>query len=255
MRRPPASVVASVLLVVLVSALLVAVLGPTRRVDPVLLGAFPGARISSAAHPHPRNALQPMVRRSPVPVLLVHGYAGAPSQLRRLGDRLTREGRAVVYVTLPERATGDIHRSAVSLAAQARALHVPEVDVVGFSLGGIAARQWLVLEDPEVRVRHLVMLATPNGGVRLPDDSGRPEQPHCRPENACGELAPRSAFLRELAAIPAAARRPAPGSPSRRERAAPPAAAGRPAWLSVGSTADRLVHPVSATELPGARNL
>jgi pimeloyl-ACP methyl ester carboxylesterase len=182
----------------------------------------------------PRDLLPP-APRSDVPVLLIHGYAGAPSQMKALADRLTRDGRRVVIMPLPERATVDIRVSALAVVVAARNLHVPQVDVVGYSLGGIAARQALLFTGGFIHIRRLVMLATPNHGVSLPDDSGRPEQKHCEPTNACGQLKPKSPFLDALNKSPLAR--------------------ANPGWLTIASKTDKLVRPPSMVALAGARNL
>jgi triacylglycerol lipase len=225
---------AATVAVLVLAVVVLAALGPGVTTGPVAISS--DARGALAAQPPATNPwLLPAGQRSSIPVLLVHGYGGAESQMRPMADRLERDGRTAVLVTLPERGLLDIHVSAFALAVQAHALHVPVVDVVGFSLGGIAARQWLLLKDPAVRIRHLVMLATPNTGVALPDDSGRPEQPHCTPVNACGQLKPGSPFLTELDKSPEAA--------------------GRPSWLTVASLSDRLVRPPDKIYLRGAENL
>jgi triacylglycerol lipase len=229
MRRPPLWIAAAGVVIILTGAVLVFVLGPTRRIGPISL---PG----SSSSPTPSSmALLPAGQLSTIPVLLVHGYAGAPSQMQPLADLLTREGRRVVLVTLPERGTGDIRRSALTVVFAARALHATMVDVIGYSLGGVAARQALLFHDGSIRVRHLIMLATPNHGVRLPDDSGRPEQEHCESDNACGELAPNSPFLEDLNKSSYAK--------------------GSSDWLTIASETDKLVRPPSTVALTGAKNL
>lgn len=230
-RRLPWLIAAVGVVIILSGAVVVLVRAAPARVGPVPVHDGPASPTPS---PTPRDLL-PRGRPSTVPVLLVHGYAGNTSQMQPLADRLTREGRRVVNVSLPARGTLDLHISALAVLLAARQLHTPEVDIVGYSLGGIAARQALEYFGSTLRVRHLVMLATPNNGVRLPDDSGRPEQQHCEPTNACGELAPRSPFLTALDAD-ADAR-------------------GRHGWLTIGSETDRLVRPPSAVYLPGATNL
>ena len=217
----------AVVVVIVVGAVLVPVLAPPGRFGPLPLSEDP-APPSSAG-------LLPANERSSIPVVLVHGYAGAPSQMQPLADRLRQDGRIVTIVELPDRGTVDIAVSARVVDRAAEDLHAASVDVVGFSLGGVAARQALLLHDGKVRYRHLVLLATPNGGVRLPDDSGRPEQQHCEPNNACGQLAPGSPFLRTLNDNPDAR--------------------GRPGWLTVASTTDRLVRPPAVVALIGAQNL
>jgi triacylglycerol lipase len=234
MRRPPLAIAVAGLTVLVVASILLLVLGPTTRDD-----AAPGAAAGSGPPIDPSRGpggqLLPAGQRSSVPVLLVHGYAGAPSQMQALADRLSAAGRRVVLVQLPRRGTLDIHLSALALAQAARDVRAPVVDVIGFSLGGIAARQWLLLNDRTVRLRHFVMLATPNYGIGLPDDSGLPEQQHCEPGNACGQLKPFSPFLRQLDESPLTK--------------------GRTGWLSIASESDRLVRPPSIVALPGALNL
>jgi pimeloyl-ACP methyl ester carboxylesterase len=228
-RRPPIWIAAAGVVIILTGAVLVFVLGPTHRIGPITV---PGASPSPSSPP---VDLLPAGQRSTVPVLLVHGYAGAPSQMQPLAERLTRQGRQVVVVTLPDRGTVDIRRSALTILVAVRRLHAPKVDVIGYSLGGVAARQALLFHDGSIKVRHLVMLATPNHGVRLPDDSGRPEQQHCEPDNACGELAPNSPLLKDLNKSPYAK--------------------GSRDWLTIASETDKLVHPPSVVALDGARNL
>ncbi|HSP36799.1 MAG TPA: hypothetical protein VLR26_03505 [Frankiaceae bacterium] len=230
MRRPPVLIAAAGAIVIALGAVLVFVLSPAGTFDPV---PSSGSGVSASPSPPPQDLLSGP--RSTIPVLLVHGYAGAPSQMQPLADRLRQDGRRVLLVQLPARGTLDVHVSALSVVFAARALHAPVIDVVGYSLGGVAARQSLLFRQPEIRVRHLVMLATPNHGVRLPDDSGRPNQPHCTPENACGQLAPGSPFLTDLDKSPLAR--------------------GRDGWLTVASTTDKLVRPPEVVALKGAKNL
>jgi pimeloyl-ACP methyl ester carboxylesterase len=226
-RLPRLLIATAVGVVIVVGVILVPVLAPPGRLGPVPLSE------DGAAPPSAR--LLPANERAAIPVVLVHGYAGAPSQMEPLADRLRRDGRVVSIVQLPARGTVDISVSAGVVDRAVNDLHADTVDVVGFSLGGVAARQSLLLHDPRVRYRNVVLLATPNGGVRLPDDSGRPEQQHCEPNNACGQLAPGSPLLRALNADPDAR--------------------GRPGWLTIASTSDRLVRPPAVVALPGAKNL
>jgi triacylglycerol lipase len=234
MRRPPLVIGAAGVAVLVLASILLAVLGPPQRLRPLPFASDSSSPIAPGTVPA-GTSLLPARQRSTTPVLLVHGYAGLPSQMNPLAARLTADGRRVVIVPLPKRGTVDIHISALTVFLAAKSLRAPVVDVVGFSLGGVAARQWLLLPDTSVRIRHLVMLATPNLGVELPDDSGRPEAMHCEPDNACGQLKPFSPFLRELDENPAAK--------------------GRPGWLTVASLTDRLVRPPSIVALQGADNL
>lgn len=229
MRRPSIWIAAAGVVIIAAGAVLVFVVGPTHRSSSI---ALPGSNPSPSSPP---VGLLPAGQRSTVPVLLVHGYAGAPSQMQPLAERLTRDGRRVVVVTLPKRGTDDIHVSAFTVLVAAHQLHAPKIDIIGYSLGGIAARQALLFHDKTVRVRHLIMLATPTHGVRLPDDSARPEQEHCEPDNACGQLAPHAPLLSELNKSPLAK--------------------GSPDWMTIASSTDKLVHPPWTVALDGARNI
>jgi triacylglycerol lipase len=222
-------------LVIVLSTLVLTAFGPATHFG---LGA---AAPSTSASPPDRDdraldsTLLPARVPDEVPVLLVHGYKGGPSQLEAISDQLERDGRRVVPVVLPQHGTGDLRFAAFAIGIVARDLGAPRIDVVGFSLGGLVARSWLLMNDPNVEIRHLVMLATPNSGIGLPEDSGLPYQEGCPTNKACGQLRPDSTFLRLL-----------DDSPLTR---------GREGWLTVASESDRLVQPPAVVALPGARNL
>ena len=236
MRRPPLLIAVTGVVVVALCTL-------------VLTAFAPVAHVRSSAAPLPATSTSPPDRgdraidstllpaHAPddVPVLLVHGYKGNASQLKAIADELERDGRRVVPVALPEHGTGDLRVAAFQLALAARDTGAPKVDLVGFSLGGLVARAWLRIGDPEVQIRHLVMLAVPNGGVALPEHSGLPYQASCETNKACGQLRPGSSFLRLLDDSPLTV--------------------GRDGWLTVASDSDGLVRPPSVVALRGARNL
>ncbi len=236
MRRPPLFIAIAGVVVVALSTLVLTAFGPAAHVRSSASSL--GARSAAPPEPGARaidGTLLPAGAPDDVPVLLVHGYKGNARQLQAIADRLERDGRRVVEVTLPEHGTGDLRVAAFQLALAARDVGAPEVDMVGFSLGGLVARAWLLVDDQQVRIRHLVMVSVPNGGVALPEDSGLPYQESCETDKACGQLRPGSGFLRMLDDNPLAD--------------------GRDDWLTIASDSDRLVHPATLVALTGARNL
>lgn len=101
-------------------------------------------------------------------VLLVHGIAGGPAQVRSLGEALAAEGFAVHGLLLPGHGTdpddlfhitwqdwyGHVERQFVKLAAR-----YEEVSVVGFSLG--AALGVKLAAEHGGRMKRLVLISTP----------------------------------------------------------------------------------------------
>jgi pimeloyl-ACP methyl ester carboxylesterase len=104
---------------------------------------------------------------SPVRVVLVHGLGRTRLSLALLSRRLSMSGHTVG--SFPYSALAETHDRIVSrlvirlwhLAAQRE-----EVGLVGHSFGGLLLREALAAV-PELRVKHLVMLATPNKQPRL----------------------------------------------------------------------------------------
>lgn len=98
--------------------------------------------------------------------LLIHGFAGLPSEMRGLGDSLAARGYTVLGVRLaghggtPEdlRAAGWrawLHSAAAGLAELRQ--HCSRIVVIGFSLGGALA----ILLNQQQSFDRLVLLATP----------------------------------------------------------------------------------------------
>jgi pimeloyl-ACP methyl ester carboxylesterase len=100
-------------------------------------------------------------------VLLVHGLGRTPLSLLLLGRRLAREGyrpESFSYYAFAE----SHQRIVARLVRRLRLLRSEEapVGLVGHSLGGLLLRQALA-EVPELPVRGLAMLGTPNQPPRL----------------------------------------------------------------------------------------
>ncbi len=98
-------------------------------------------------------------------VLLVHGLGRTRLSLALLGRRLSASGHTpeyFAYSSLVESLPHIVGRLVMRL--RALAADGEEVGLVGHSLGGLLLRE-AVAKVPELRVKHLVMLGTPN---RLP---------------------------------------------------------------------------------------
>ena len=124
----------------------------------------------------------------PRPVLLVPGFLDSPRSFALLERRLRREGFETHAVRLtPRLATCSLHRFArqVELAA---APH-DEVDVVGFSMGGIVSRLWIQRYGGAAKVNRLVTLASPHAGSHVA---------RIMPQRAAREMRPGSALLTDL---------------------------------------------------------
>ena len=166
-----------------------------------------------------------------VPVLLVHGYGGGPASMAAL-ERVLEDGdRRVVSVALPHGGRGDIAVSAQALEEVADREGGSEVDIVGFSAGGLVARTFL--ERVGGGVRSLVFLGTPHHGTRLAGLATRLDPSLCA--RACREMVPGSRFLRTLNA----------------GRTAPPGTS----LTNVYSADDGVVTPPRSARLEGTRNV
>jgi triacylglycerol lipase len=170
------------------------------------------------------------------PVLLVPGYGGATGGLEQLAGRLRAAGRDAIVVVLPGDGTGDLGRSAGTLAAAVRAAlartGAASVDVVGYSAGGVVARLWAA-DGGAARARRIVTLGSPHHGTDLAALAGGVLPGDC--PAGCEELAPGSALLQRL-------------------NAGDETPAG-PTWVSVWTTADRTVQPPDSAKLAGALDI
>ena len=129
-----------------------------------------------------------------VPVLLVHGYGGGPASMAELERVLESRDRRVISVALPNGGRGDIAVSAGAVEEIVEEEGATEVDIVGFSAGGLVARTFL--EQGGGRVRSLVFLGTPHHGTRLAGLATSLDPSLCA--RACREMVPGSHFLRTL---------------------------------------------------------
>jgi triacylglycerol lipase len=154
----------------------------------------------------------------PDAVLLVHGYRGAPSTwgdtIRWFGEH----GRTAVAIDLPSE-DNVVNAAAIRdfIAAQGWS----RVDVVGQSMGGLSARQFVKFLKSSAVVDSYVSLGTPQYGIytacALPQTYG-------------GQMCPTSSFLRAL----------------NRKDDTP----GKRLWTTIYSTSDLYV-PNSSSRLDG----
>ncbi|MFC7497572.1 MULTISPECIES: lipase family alpha/beta hydrolase [unclassified Nocardioides] len=154
------------------------------------------------------------------PVLLVHGYGGSAGDMARLASALEAAGRDARPVNL-DPAWGDWDDQVARLDAAAG--DDAEVDVVGFSAGGLVARLWAVGDGAEV-ARRVVTVATPNQGTD-------PAVLGSACTGTCADLLAGSDLLDDL---------------NDRE---PPTG---PDWVAVWSEDDGVVVPAESARLEGA---
>ncbi len=121
----------------------------------------------------------------PDPVLLVHGYRGSPSTWADTIQWFADNGRTAVAIDL---ATEDNIKNAAQIRDFIKARGWTRVDIVGQSMGGLSARQYIKFLDPGL-VDAYVSLGTPQYGMYsaclLPQTYG-------------GQMCPTSTFLRNL---------------------------------------------------------
>ncbi|GEM_PF-665893 len=192
----------------------------------LLIGLAAGGVLGSTAAPR--------VAGAGVVVVLVPGYGGSTAGVDVLADHIGDTGMATEVVRLPDRGTGDLVSQADVVNGYVnKALRTgAEVDVVGFSAGGVVARLWDAEYDGGVKVRRVITLGSPLNGTRIAA-AGNAADPSACPQ-ACQELVPGSTLLTQLRRIPLGT---------------------RPGWLSVWTEDDQVVRPPDSARLPGAVNV
>jgi len=193
-----------------------------------LVGAAVVRRASGSVDPVPQDR--------PGPVLLVPGYGGTGASLEPLADALRAAGREAVIVPPVGDGTGDLGAQAAHLNEVARQVvrdrGEPSVDVVGYSAGGVVAQLWVREEGGDALARRVLTLGSPHHGTTQAA-LGAELAGGC--PRACEQLVPGSDLLRRLAA--------GDETPD------------GPAWVTVRTTADRVVTPDGSAALDGALNV
>jgi len=168
------------------------------------------------------------------------------NDLRILEDRLwiyfghpqalEDDGRAVVVVPAVGGGTGDIAAQADGLARAAddalRRFDAASVDVVGYSAGGVVAREWVRHGDGADKARRVLSVGSPQHGTAVAEVAAGIAG---RCPAACRQLEPDSDLLRALNAHDET-----PDGPR---------------FISVWSDADEVVVPPDSALLDGALNL
>lgn len=170
------------------------------------------------------------------PVLLVPGYGGSGDSLQNLAGQVRAAGRTAIVVPEVGSGTGDLQAQADALAtlvdqtlAEGRA---PSVDVIGYSAGGVVARLWARNNGGAAQARRILTLGSPQHGTSQAA-LGAEIGGGC--PTACQQLVPASDLLRRL-------------------NAGDETPAG-PDWVTIRSTSDQVVTPVSSAALDGAVNI
>jgi triacylglycerol lipase len=128
------------------------------------------------------------------PILLLHGHYYTKASLTVLRDRFVRDGwpaDRVIVLDLPVTACTHAWALILSNAVEeaARRSGCEQVDVVGHSRGGLAARDYIRTLGGGRRVAHLVTLGTPHHGTWSSRGC-----PGC----GCREMRPGSDYLERL---------------------------------------------------------
>jgi triacylglycerol esterase/lipase EstA (alpha/beta hydrolase family) len=182
-----------------------------------------------------RTGSTPVAQDRPGPVILVSGYGGSTRSLEPIRSTLQRAGRDVVVATPVGDGTGDIAAQAQDLGHQVDAalqrFGADSVDVVGYSAGGVVAREWVRSYNGAGVARRVLSVGSPQHGTDVAE-LGAGLGTSC--PTACQQLVPDSDLLRALNA-----------------RDETPAG---PVFVSVWSSADEVVVPTGSARLAGAVN-
>ncbi|MCZ3388102.1 MAG: alpha/beta fold hydrolase [Actinomycetia bacterium] len=182
------------------------------------------------------DPVTPVPQSQPGPVLLVPGYGGSTSALDVLASSLSDAGRDVTVVSLAGDGTGDLREQVEVMDEAVRATvsrtGAASVDVVGFSAGGVIAREWVANSGGGSVARRVVTLGSPQHGTDVATLAAAVTPSSC--PTACEQLKPDSDLLRSL-------------------NAGDETPAG-PVWVSMWSTSDQLVVPPESASLEGGVN-
>jgi triacylglycerol lipase len=162
------------------------------------------------------------------PVLMLHGYGGGAATFDPLIEGLVGDGWSREDLAAPDLPAGvSIERWGRLAAADAASMHARRgcrVAIVGYSMGGLAARWAAGQGGAAPHLRAVITVGAPNHGTPIADTCEEPP---------CLEMRAGSAFLAALDG--------------------PRGGAGVPV-VSIASATDRVVAPASA-RLEGARNV
>jgi triacylglycerol lipase len=172
---------------------------------------------------------------APGVVVLIPGYGGSTTGVDVLAAHIRGTGMSAEVVRLPDSGTGDLGVQADVLngyVSKALRTGAGQVDVVGFSAGGVVTRLWDEEYGGAGKVRRIITLGSPLNGTRIAA-AGNAADPGACPV-ACQELVPGSTLLTRLHSVPLGT---------------------RPGWLSLWTTDDQVVRPPDSARLAGAVNV
>jgi triacylglycerol lipase len=134
------------------------------------------------------------VEAAGTPILLIHGLVDNRSIFTLLRRHLRRRGFGRVWTMNYRIWTTDLRAAARQLAASIEAIcdqtGYERIHVIGHSMGGLVARYYVQRLNGDARVHTLVTLGTPHQGTRAA---------RLFPRGVCGQLAPGSDLIAELA--------------------------------------------------------
>jgi pimeloyl-ACP methyl ester carboxylesterase len=137
------------------------------------------------------------------PVILVHGFLGTRGTMQPLTRRFQADGRVVFSYAYGTFNLASIRRSAEDLVTHLRGicekLDVPQVDMVGFSMGGLIGLHAIKFMQGHHYVRRLVMMGSPLRGTWV-GLAGVATVGVMSP--SVWQVLPGSAFLEDLLAAP-----------------------------------------------------
>ncbi|WP_109509141.1 discoidin domain-containing protein [Nocardioides speluncae] len=168
------------------------------------------------------------------PVIFVHGYGGAASDVSAIKPNLIAEGYADGDIYSLDFANDirneDVAAKLSTLVDQVRASSgAAKVDLIGFSMGGLSSRYYLKNLGGDAKVGHFASIAGPNHGTS--------QASFCfiiTSDPACPQMAPGSSFLNALNS----------GDET-------PGSTAYATWVS---TCDNVINPPTSTPLAGAEN-
>lgn len=115
------------------------------------------------------------------PVVLVHGIWKDSSAFQDMSRYLWRSGITTAAIDLkPNDGSVGIEELAKQLASFIDQLDSPEVDLVGFSMGGLVSRYYLQRLGGSERVRKFITIGTPNHGTLVARFSSLPASQQMR---------------------------------------------------------------------------
>ena len=108
-------------------------------------------------------------------VVLVAGYSSFPEYLEPLRRTLIADGYAVHIATIPQNGLGDARTAADLIPGLVDAIRTTDreaaIHLVGHSRGGMIARDAMVRHFEPGEIDSLIVLGSPQNGVRVPSQS------------------------------------------------------------------------------------